>query len=267
MSDFSYISWIQKGCPVDTEVTDLILTGTHITTDVVGNLINLKELTLSYNYELNSSVIDTTIPESVYGLRKLQKLILAHNKVSIETIKKIGFFIKTLEVLDISYNSINSLPIEINQMTTLTSLNLSNNNISFLPFEICDLVDLKSLNLSQNRIELLPQTIGGMNNLAELILSGNFLEILPNNITNLHKLKKLVVSNNRLLSIPNLIGDLCSLEILNLSNNQLTVLPPSVSRLKKIQSIDVTENPFGNKCRFTVCTIDIVEDLDWDIRF
>ena len=75
--------------------------------------------------------------------------------------------------LDLSYNQLNSLPLEISQLSNLTELVLHNNQLSSLLPEIRQLSNLTELYLSCNQLNSLPPEISQLSNLTELFLSNN----------------------------------------------------------------------------------------------
>ena len=66
---------------------------------------------------------------------------------------------KNLQILDLSDNKIQELPLEFYQLKGLTTLNLSNNLLRQISTEIVKLTNLTNLNLSQNLLSNLPYCI------------------------------------------------------------------------------------------------------------
>ena len=89
---------------------------------------------------------------------------------------------KDIKKINLSYNKLTKLPVEIGQLTQLTTLHLSNNKLTHLPVEIGQLTQLTTLNLSNNKLTHLPVEIGQLIQLTTLHLSDNMIENLLNPI-------------------------------------------------------------------------------------
>eukprot|EP01133_Synstelium_polycarpum_P007235 gene7235-8411_t len=143
-----------------------------------------------------------TLPLELQQLPKLKNLCLSRNKITkIDGVSRFA----TLEDLDLSYNSIQ-----------LLAVNLSFNK---LPMEIGKLTQLLLLDLAENELRALPSQVG-----------------------QLKMLTKLYLDNNDFLEIPDQIGNLVELKELNLRSNQLVDLPSALSRLTKLAIIDLEDN-------------------------
>ncbi|CAG9762084.1 unnamed protein product [Ceutorhynchus assimilis] len=158
-------------------------------------------------------------------------------------------FPRTLESVYINDLKCCSLPKGILQLQKLKILDLSNNSIEFLPEELNKLPNLKELNMSYNLLGKGTlkqwQWLGGClsKSLSTLDLSNNTLTFLPDQLVKLHNLTKLNLNNNRLKLLPAGIGNLRNLKILSANSNLLTILPGSIKKLT-LQAIDVSENNF-----------------------
>ncbi len=139
---------------------------------------------------------------------------------------------KHLLHLDISHNSLESLPSRIGDLFLLIEINCSCNKIKKLPTEIGKLSKLKVLKAERNQISLLPDEIGQCTELEELILSDNALKNIPDSVAECLNLKILHLQNNNLQSIPKKLTVLKNrLEELDVSNNlELTMIPVEYRR-------------------------------------
>eukprot|EP01088_Endostelium_zonatum_P017644 TRINITY_DN530_c1_g1_i2.p1 TRINITY_DN530_c1_g1~~TRINITY_DN530_c1_g1_i2.p1 ORF type:complete len:1951 (-),score=435.72 TRINITY_DN530_c1_g1_i2:123-5267(-) len=107
----------------------------------------------------------------------------------------------------------------------VVELDLSNNSLTTLPTEIGTMKVLEKLKLMSNAIVYLPQSIGQISTLNYLDLSKNQIVTngLPITITKLPELKYLNLSNNKLTNIPRFgLAQMPKLKKLNLKGNQLT---------------------------------------------
>jgi Leucine-rich repeat (LRR) protein len=139
---------------------------------------------------------------------------------------------KHLLYLDISHNSLESLPSRIGDLFLLIEFNCSCNKIKNLPTEIGKLSKLKVLKAEGNQISLLPDEIGQCSELEELILSENSLKNIPDSVAECLSLKILHLQNNNLQSLPKKLTVLKNrLEELDVSNNpELTMIPVEYRR-------------------------------------
>ena len=149
---------------------------------------------------------------------------------------------KDITNLNLSYNNLTQLPVEIGQLTQLTILNLSNNKLTYLPVEIWQLTQLTSLLLTTNNLTKLPVEIGQLTRLTKLDLQDNELTQLPVEIGQLIRLTTLYLSNNKLTKLPVEIGQLKQLTKLYLSNNKLTKLPVEIGQLAQLTTLHLSYN-------------------------
>jgi Leucine-rich repeat (LRR) protein len=145
--------------------------------------------------------------------------------------------------LDLSYNSLTKMPIEIFNLKNLKILNMSNNNLTTIPDEIDNLINLESINLYDNKLTMITNKIGNLTNLKTLNLAFNKLKIIPAGIFNLLNLNTLCLNKNDLKTIPNEIGNLTKLQILFLHTNKLTILPITIINLINIVNFYFFDNP------------------------
>ncbi|EDW74847.2 uncharacterized protein Dwil_GK15901 [Drosophila willistoni] len=160
-----------------------------------------------------------------------------------------------LQVLDVSFNELRSLPDAwgASRLRRLQTLSLQHNNISSLaPNSLAGLSSLRVLNLSYNHLESLPaDAFAGNKELRELHLQGNDLYDLPKGL--LHRLEQLLVldlSGNQLTSHHvdnNTFAGLIRLIVLNLSNNALTRIgAKTFKELYFLQILDMRNNSIGH---------------------
>ena len=113
---------------------------------------------------------------------------------------------RNLKSLDLSSNSIATIPDELGELRHLSDLNLSQNQLQCLPVGLCKsqclAKSLKCLNLSHNNIKRLPHDLASLKSLVRLNLSHNELETLPENFGHLQKLCFLNLSHCPLKYVP-----------------------------------------------------------------
>ncbi|XP_048514839.1 uncharacterized protein LOC105689606 isoform X2 [Athalia rosae] len=178
---------------------------------ILGNYGNLTHLDVSEN---NIETLDISALQGLRSVRcarnvlteltlcgkNLISLIAGNNKLKKLTVEPPP---TNLEHLDISYNSLDSLPDWTPELPLLRALFASNNALTALPDRLLSQSSrLEVLHLPHNRLQALPPPRRPLN-LAHLTLQGNTLTALPENFfANTSKLKVLNLSNNRLNELP-----------------------------------------------------------------
>ena len=110
-----------------------------------------------------------------------------------------------LRRLDISSNSLNSLPTSMDMLTSLNFICLSNNLFTEFPPCLLSRVfaqNLKSLDMCNNKIKYLPNGLSDLKELVTLNLNKNEIEYLPGNFGLLKNLKYLYLNGNHMHTIP-----------------------------------------------------------------
>ena len=120
-------------------------------------------------------------------------------------------------------------------------LNLSHNTLTSLPECLIDLKMVVSLNLSKNKLKVVPIELFSMISLRDLNLSGNGIAELPEIPQWRPVLKTLNVSDNNLSSLPDGIGR-SYMETLNLSRNHFTRVPLAVCDIISLRDLDLSDN-------------------------
>ena len=125
----------------------------------------------------------------------------------------------------------------------LLSLDISFNQLQTLPIEISNLHLLQELNCACNKLQSLPESIASMAWLRVIKANGNSICTIPKEIGHCKTLELLNLSENVLTSIPQEIAGCTSLHTLLLQNNDLPRLPLSLAALNgKIQQLDISNN-------------------------
>jgi Leucine-rich repeat (LRR) protein len=188
--------------------------------------------------------------------KDIKKLDLTYNNITQLPIEIVQ--LTRITTLSLAYNKLTQLPGEIGQLTQLTTLYLQNNNLTQVPVEIGQLVQLTTLYLCNNKLTHLPVEIGQLAQLTILYLSNNNLTQVPVEIGQLAQLITLNLCNNKLTNLPVEIGQLIQLGILYLSNNKLTHLPVEIGHLTQLHTLylrdnNITQLPveIGNLSRLT----------------
>ncbi|KAL0711722.1 hypothetical protein Bca4012_018700 [Brassica carinata] len=159
--------------------------------------------------------------------------------------------LRNLEILDLSFNGLESSIIPfLSTVTSLTTLNLRSNFITgpFPVKELKNLTNLKVLDLSRNYFNGSIPDLKNFTNLEVLGLANSFVEG-PRQIEVVCGMKNLRVldlrSNNLVGKLPLCLGSLNKLRVLDLSSNQLIgSLPFTFSSLESLEYLSLLDNNF-----------------------
>lgn len=218
---------------------------------------HLRYLDMSYN-QLKS------LPESFfYCMGSLEVLNVSNNCISSFSITNQGL-LQTVKIINLSYNSLQSLTFGENTLQSLEKLFLHGNDLTTLDHQIFQrLPSIKHLQLQQNNLKICsshhqdPQdcvSFTSIPNLQFLNLSENNLRTLPANAFANTPLKLLDLSLNPGLDLDkdSLSGLEHSLVHLLLRENNISSLNTDLSSLRSLKHIDLSTNqlttlPMWNK--------------------
>ena len=165
-----------------------------------------------------------------------------------------------LERLDLSHNTLQSLPETLHRMSRLQVLDIRNNPIRTLPDGPLPGLIVDSLQLelwgdlfrdrTLHGLQVLPRHKKYLNayldrwgaQLRELDLSDCRLGQWPAAVSTLPKLDLLRLWNNQLRALPEEIGQLATLATLDLASNRLHTLPDGLTRLTALTTLDLAGN-------------------------
>jgi Leucine-rich repeat (LRR) protein len=151
-----------------------------------------------------------------------------------------------LRLCDLSLASMDGFNVR-SGISQVYELDLSNNSLSSLPSSIAHIKTLRKLDLSHNKLTTLPDFIFDLPDLEMLVINNNQLTSLPAGISKLKKLWRLEINNNRLTSLPVEIAECSRLAIISANNNEISKFPlmlmhmPSIERIY-LKNNGVTEN-------------------------
>jgi adenylate cyclase len=218
-------------------------------------------------------------------LHGILRLTLANNRLN-SLPRDFGTF-KALRVLNLSSNFLDKFPVAICTLGTLVDLDISFNSIASLPEEIGNLRCLEKFVMTNNRLaSSLPSTFSQLGNLREVDLKFNALtsidviselpklEVLSadhnmisqfvgsfervrslklnaNPITKFEivnpapTLKTLNLSNAQLASIDGAFNNIVNIERLNLDRNYFVSLPSTIGNLRRLEHFSIAHNAVG----------------------
>ena len=116
--------------------------------------------------EHEHSTLPATVPD------KTSRLILSHNRI--KSFCGVKPYLKHLQVLDLSYNSLRKICSGVfKHLGGLTELNLATNNLKHIASELFQLTSLMKLYMNNNYLQDIPVSVKNWNHSAEIDISGN----------------------------------------------------------------------------------------------
>lgn len=191
-------------------------------------------------------------------LKGIKQLSISENLNTFPT--EIFDLADTLEVLDLSNNSLVSIPKKICKLKKLKIAFFSFNNFTSVPSEFKDCKNLYMLGLKGNQIETFNEDILPLS-ISWLILTDNKLTTLPDSIGKLTQMQKFPLAGNQLRTLPESMKNLKNLELIRLSANQLHEIPPWLLKLPKLSWLAFSGNPCAYSPKYELDEIDH-DDLD-----
>jgi hypothetical protein len=148
----------------------------------------------------------------------------------------------SLEVLNLSGNSLTALPDDLSRLSKLRVLFCSENRFSELPEVLSSCAQLEMVGFKANRIsEVAAAAIAP--GLRWLILTDNQIRALPDAIGSCGRLQKLMLAGNQLTALPEAMGGCIGLELLRISANRFEALPEWLLQLPRLSWLAFGGNP------------------------
>jgi len=169
----------------------------------------------------------------------------------------------TLEILDLSGNSLSSLPDDFSRLTKLRIIFLSNNQFTQLPEVLGRCPELSMVGFKTNRIRKVSAKAIPIK-LRWLILTDNEIEELPKEIGNCAQLQKLMLAGNKLQSLPASLVNCHRLELLRIAANQLNEFPIWLLSLPRLTWLAYSGNPFSAAHEANVLADLAMVDIPWN---
>ena len=154
----------------------------------------------------------------------------------------------TLQVLDVSGNSLSSLPEGVAGLHRLHTFFGSANRFTQLPPVLGRCAALDTLGFKANQIDSVPADALAPS-LRWLILTDNRITTLPGSLVHCTRMQKLMLAGNRLTRLPAGLQALQRLELLRLAANHFAradaALPDALLALPRLAWLAVGGNPFN----------------------
>ena len=174
----------------------------------------------------------------------ITEIDLSHNSV---------FYLKELmmhkfgqiRVLNLSFNLLFRIPPTISSMKSLHTLDISHNSLRSLPLSMRECILLTTISLGSNNFFEFPDVLLKMN-LTELVIDNNLLKELPLDISALENLSILSCCSNRLTALPPTFPELRNMTRLDTRDNLITGFSLEILRMPKIEAFTF----WGNPCQY-----------------
>ncbi|KAL4666601.1 hypothetical protein H8959_005290 [Pygathrix nigripes] len=148
--------------------------------------------------------------------------------------------------INFSKNQLCEIPkrmVELKEM--VSDVNLSFNKLSFISLELCMLQKLTFLDLRNNFLNSLPEEMESLVRLQTINLSFNRFKMLPEVLYRIFTLETILISNNQVGSVdPQKMKMMENLTTLDLQNNDLLQIPPELGNCVNLRTLLLDGNPF-----------------------
>ncbi|XP_075413405.1 leucine-rich repeat-containing protein 40 [Tenrec ecaudatus] len=148
--------------------------------------------------------------------------------------------------VNFSKNQLREIPKRIMEMKEMISdVNLSFNKLSLISLELCMLQKLTFLDLRNNVLNSLPEEMESLVRLQVINLSFNRFKILPEVLYRIPALETILISNNQVGAVdPQKMKLMKNLATLDLQNNDLLQIPPELGNCVTLRTLLLDGNPF-----------------------
>ncbi|XP_074008320.1 leucine-rich repeat-containing protein 40 [Numenius arquata] len=148
--------------------------------------------------------------------------------------------------VNFSKNQLSEIPPRIVELKdSLCDINLGFNKISAVSLELCLLRKLTHLDLRNNFLTSLPEEMEALTGLQVINLSFNRFKAFPGVLYRILALETILLSNNQVGSVdPLQLKRMDRLGTLDLQNNDLLQVPPELGNCESLRTLLLEGNPF-----------------------
>jgi hypothetical protein len=168
----------------------------------------------------------------------------------------------TLEILNLSGNSLSTLPYDLPKLHKLRVIFCSDNRFTKVPEVLGRCPQLEMVGFKANQIRHLSAS-ALPEKLRWLILTDNQLEELPAEIGRCGRLQKLMLSGNRLQHLPEEMTACTNLELLRIAANRFTQLPDWLFSLPRLAWLAYAGNPCSDAVEAASIAKLPIAHIDW----
>lgn len=166
----------------------------------------------------------------------------------------------SLEILNLSGNSLNSLPDDLHRLPHLRVLFCSDNRFTELPACLGQCAKLSMIGFKANQISRVPAAALPPQ-LRWLILTDNRISELPQALGERPLLQKLMLAGNQLAQLPESLANCHNLELLRIASNRFTRLPQWLLALPSLTWLAYAGNPV--EMAVDVADDDAIANIPW----
>ncbi|XP_066453869.1 leucine-rich repeat-containing protein 40 [Eleutherodactylus coqui] len=150
--------------------------------------------------------------------------------------------------VNFSKNQLIEVPSRIVELKdSVCDVNLGFNKIPTISLNLCLLTKLTHLDMRNNLLVSLPDELEALTRLQSIILSFNRFKTFPDVLYRIPTLETILISTNQIGSIdPLQLLKLSKLSTLDLQNNDLLQIPPALGNCESLRSLNLEGNPFRN---------------------
>ena len=170
---------------------------------------------------------------------------------------------ESLEILDLTNNSLSELPHDLYRLKKLRIIFCSSNQFTQLPEALGQCENLSMIGFKANKINHIPENSIPTEKLRWFIVTDNALKNLPNSLGDCVNLQKLMLAGNQLTTLPESMANCHALELLRISANQFKVLPDFLFDLPKLTWLAYAGNPFCNEIEKKLIHQFQINNIDW----
>jgi len=165
----------------------------------------------------------------------------------------------TLEILDLSGNSLSEIPSNFHELKKLKIVFFSENKFTQFPDVLSKCENLTMIGFKSNQIQTISET-AFPKSLRWLILTNNQIEKLPNSIGDCKDLKKVALAGNKLIGLPNEMAQCQNIELLRISANHIADLPEWLFSMPKLAWLAY----LGNPCCVKLTQKNTIQEIEWE---
>lgn len=212
-------------------------------------------------FEANQPQDDTLAQLKAGKLQGIKQLKLCCGLTEFPT--EIFNLADSLEILDLTGNSLNDLPSDLNRLKKLRIIFCSSNQFTHLPEVLGECQNLSMIGFKANQIRHIPENAIPAATLRWLIATDNALEAVPDALGECRQLQKLMLAGNQLKTLPSNMVNCHALELLRISANRFNALPDFLFDLPKLTWLAYAGNPFCDQIEQSLIEQHQINHIDW----
>ncbi|NXM35343.1 LRC40 protein, partial [Oxyruncus cristatus] len=236
-----------EGNPLRTIRRDLLEKGTQELLKYLRSKIQDDGPGLSEEPPVTAMTLPSQARVNMHAITSL-KLLEYSEKQAAEIPEEMFDAVGTNPVATVNFskNQLREVPPRIVELKdSVCDVNLGFNKISSISLELCGLHKLTHLDLRNNVLTSLPKEMEALTRLQIINLAFNRFKVFPSVLYHLPALETILLSNNQVGSIdPVQLKGMDRLGTLDLQNNDLLQVPPELGNCENLRTLLLEGNPF-----------------------